>query len=101
MEGNTVCIKIGRWEEIKTLKKRIQDRIGIPPCKQLLIYTQKVLQEECKLKEYDISTICLSTRLRGGSLGTSSKGPVSLKDAVKGKLESQAQTEQQATTIGA
>jgi len=46
MEGNTIYIKIGRWEEIKTLKQRIQDRIGIPPCKQLLIYTGKVLEEE-------------------------------------------------------
>jgi len=101
MEGNTVCIKIGRWEKIKTLKQRIQDRTGIPPCKQLLTYTGKVLQEERKLKYYDIlndSTICLSTRLRSGYSGTSTKGPVSFKDAVKGKMEPQVQTEQQATT---
>lgn len=43
MEGNTVCIKIGRWEEIKTLEQRIQDMIGIPPYKQFLIYIGKVL----------------------------------------------------------
>lgn len=96
MEGNKICIKIGNWEEIKTLKQRIQERIGIPPCKQLLIYIGKVLQEEHKLKEYDIgndSTIYLNTRLHGGYSGTSSKGPVSFKDAVKGKMEPQAQTE--------
>lgn len=42
-KGTQYASKIGRWEEIKTLKQRIQDRIGIPPYKQLLTYTGKVL----------------------------------------------------------
>lgn len=104
MEGNRICIRLGKWEATKTLKQRIQGRTGIPPCKQFLLYTGKVLQEDRKLIEYGIgndSTICLSTRLRGGCSGTSSKGPASFKDAVKGKMEPQMKTKHQATTPGA
>ena len=78
--------------------------MGIPPCKQLLTHVGNVLQEEYKLKEYDIgrdSTIYLNTRLRGGYFGKSSKGLVSFKDAVKGKMGPQIQSEQQAMTPGA
>lgn len=103
MEGNTICIRIGSWEEIKTLKQRIQERTGIPPYKQILIYTGKILQEEHKLNKYGIgrdSTIYLSTRIRGGCPGTSSKGTVSFKDAVKGKKETQAHTDLQDTIPG-
>jgi len=56
-----------------------------------------------KIKEYNIgrdSTIYLNTRLRGGCSRTSSKGPVSFKDAVKGKMGSQIQLEQQAMALG-
>lgn len=104
MGGSTICIEIGKWEATKTLKQRIQEKTGIPPCKQLLLYAGKVIQEGRKLMEYGIgkdSTIFLSTRLCGGCLGSSSKGPASFKDAVKGKMESQKKPEQQATTPGA
>jgi len=50
IEGNTVSLKVGSPRKIKTLKQRIQERMGIPPCKQLLIYAKKILQEEFKVK---------------------------------------------------
>lgn len=78
--------------------------MSFPPCKQLLIHAAKILQEEYKLKEYDIgrdSTIYLNTRLHGGCSGTSSKSPVSFKNAVKVKMGPQMQSELQATTPGA
>lgn len=104
MGGSTICIEIGTWEATEILKQRIHEKTGILPYKQLLIYAGKVIQEGFKLMEYGIekdSTICLSSRLRGGCPGSSSKGPVSFKDAVKGKMEPKKKTKQQATAPGA
>lgn len=104
MGGSTICIEIGNWEVTEFLKQRIYEKIGIPPYKQLLLYAGKVIQEGYKLMDYGIakdSTICLSTKLRRGCPGSSSKGPATFKDAVKGKMESQKKPEQQATAPGA
>lgn len=104
MGGHTICIEIGLWEATENLKQRIHEKTGIPPYKQLLLYAGKVMQEGYKLMDYGIakdSTICLSSRLRGGCPGSSAKGPVSFKDAVKGKMDSQKKPEQQDTAPGA
>lgn len=78
--------------QIEDLKCEIQKQMGIPSSMQNMIHSGKSLQENLTLQDDGIASdmaIILNARILIGNSGSSSKGPGSFKDAVKGKVESQ------------
>jgi len=67
-----ITLDVDSFATIKTVKQKIQDKEGIPPDNQRLIYAGKLLEDDkrtladCKI--LNEATIQLLLRLRGGSM---------------------------------